>query len=366
MELSKTYTYVCKKKFHLGAGYLLAVCIIQALFFSTTYASASTLCSDIFSHENRRSEWIDPEKTTALIAARDAGFEIKTIKGNVDGRPVEVTFLGERHINSEEQLALGAKARSFFKARGLEGVQAKAYWFPHLVDYAMKLVSRLYDRTAEDQQLQGSNVLESRREELLADLSQKLKGEPEDDRRAILKVLNEVGIEMPDGALIPLTDFLDLPAQKQLLMELVGNFEAPLIVNIPLETLDFGHKPTWKEQILALQTSLSLITALRGGAKLSTAAVVVGCGMAVCSASLREMGTLLGGAGAVGLAYSASALPSAVAFRMQSNVFMIKNLISGLRRHSDLDSILITVGSAHVSGMSAILKRDYGFTEIHL
>lgn len=347
-----------------------SILVILTIVLFVPFQAHSQLfnCRDQFRKFKNASDFLSAfgevsEKTLALKQARAAGFSVKVLKGTVEGRNVEITFFGERHVNSEKEIELGAKVRSFFPLRGLEGVDSKVYWLPALVSKALSMVSNLYGQMAKDHDMKGSNITESRKEEIRSELRRLLNGRSQEEQESLLAEFREAGIEMPNGDILNLEHFFEPSGFAQLLAEIrTGN--DTLVMNIPLETDYFGHKPSWKEQVLAIQSSLSLITALSAAPKVSGLALLVGCGVAACTSSLHAEGKLLVEASLVSLGYAASALPSAFAFRMQSNHFMVKNLMSALKRHVDQDTMLVTVGSAHVQGMSTILSRNFGFTEV--
>lgn len=291
---------------------------MKLLIFLATFsfgfsAFGGFTCADLFANSE---VGFSKEEAGIFKQAREAGFTVNAMKGQVSGRTVTVVFLGESHINSGAQIAVGAKVRGLFPTRGLEGANSENYWFPNFINKAFKSIFELYESMRAEKKLEGSNIHEAYNDDNLS--------------------------------LEPSIEKFDVP-----------------VINIPLETIRFGNKPSWKEKILALNFAASTLASLKGK-KIALLSLVLGCGGLVCDGSVAAAAPALVGLGSGVLMYGAVAGNSGAAFRSESNKFMVANLMSGLKHYYYRDSILVMVGSSHVIGMQQILKDQHGFRLIDL
>lgn len=342
-----------------------AALLLPFFLLGSAQAATDLGCANLFS--DRKSSPFTADELTAFAGARKAGFRIQGMQGVVANRPVKVVFFGEVHVNSKAQIDAGKEVRRHFPTRALEGVREENYPYPKIMGMAMEALHDFYDSISRIFKLRGSNLAvaqqENKLQEYRKDLLEQLDQE-NPDLNGIGEFLDEDGaFDLPSGYK-SFVEFVSLKGAAAL-KEYLNNYkvsETP-IITIPLETLEFGEKPSWREKIFAMQFAASALTLFRGGSFLATS-YILGCSAAACFGSLHGIPDALTDIGTIGIAYGGLMGPAAIAFRVESNHFMVANLIGGLKQHADRDSVLVMVGMAHIWGMKRILKKKYGFTEI--
>ncbi|MBK8201102.1 MAG: hypothetical protein IPK68_01830 [Bdellovibrionales bacterium] len=321
--------------------------------------SSKGACSDLLRAEQLQ--------ILQVVDKTNGHYKVAVFSGEVDGKRRAVVFLGETHIKDKANSVLGKQVIEKFDAYGIERPDTSKTWGGKALDVSLDVVQMAIKVFSFGKLSEGSTTGDAEDRDFTRNLLEELKKFAEDNRLASLSMseADEFQVKMGD---------ITIPGSKllQFIEILAGEAKnGPLVFN-----LEEGHQPNLAENIVSV---------IIPGA---VAACLYGIGLTVCEigsslasgggihGALETLGALVGGlALAEGMKrilgkYDVVALvaryPYEVSLGRGRNQTMTNNVFKAFEKNPSLDTLLVIVGSNHISGMGHQLNQQRGFLEIPL
>lgn len=300
------------------------------------------------------------------VAAKNDHYKVAVYSGEVAGKARTLVFFGETHYKDKENSELGKEVIEKFEAYGLERIDSSKTWGGKALGVslsALRVVAKIFSfgkvnrgSTIDDAADRGRNhvVLETLK------------------RIASDSNLSNLSKEAADNLKIKIGE-ATIPGSR--LLELIGELEIEAKKGPLVFALEEGHQPDLAENLgsVAIPGILAACVYTIGSAVCELGgALTAGDSMSALEAGGAVVGTLviLNGMkrilGKYDIVHLAARSALEISFRRGRNKTMVGNLIKAFEQNPELDTMLVVVGSAHISGMGKLLSQQQGFIPVPL